>query len=98
MEEYAIQLWNTVLQHMPSRGDIMLKLGISHERCGNYREALNYLMNAEKNDKDNIEIKIHMAKNYLGIGQVLRSEHVLKSVIAIDPENVEAKELLRQSV
>ena len=98
MEEYAIQLWDTVLSHMPSRYDIMLKLGICHERRGNCREALTYLMNAEKKDKDNIEIKIHLAKNYIGIGQVLRSEHVLKSVMEIDPENAEAKELLRQSV
>lgn len=51
-----------------------------------------------KKNKDNIDIKMHIAENYIKIAQGLRAESALKSVLKIDPENRKAKEFLRQCV
>ena len=41
----------------------------------------------------NIEIKMHIARNYLKVGQVIRAEQVLKSVREIDSENKEINDV-----
>ena len=97
MYDYAIKLMRFILSNIPTRSDIMFKLGIANEKLGKHREALSYLIEAGRKEKDNIEIKMHIAKSYIAIGQILRAEQALKSALQIDPENEEAKELLRQS-
>ena len=95
MHEYAIRVMDFILKKMPTRYDIMFKLGIANENIGRPQKALSYLIKAGKINKDNIEIKMHIAKNYLEIGQRGRATEVLKSVLEIDPENQKAKDLLR---
>ena len=95
VDEYAIMLMDFVLNKMPTRHDIMFKLGIANEKIEKPHKALSYFIGAGKYDKESIEIKMHIAKNYLTIGQRLPAEKMLKSVLEIDPENKEAKELLR---
>jgi len=96
--EYAIELMEFIHKNTRRRYDIMLKLGIANENLGKYRKALSYFIEALKEDKDNVEIKMHIAKNYIKIDQMPRAEQMLKSVLEIDPGNEEAKELLRQNV
>ena len=98
MYDYAIKLMGFILSNIPTRSDIMFKMGIANEKLGKHREALSYLIEAGRKEKDNIEIKMHIAKNYITIEQVFRAEQTLKSVLIIDPENAEAKELLRQNL
>jgi len=98
MYDYAIKLMGFILSTMPARSDIMFKIGVAHENQGNPREALSYFINAGKKDKDNSEIKIHMAKNYILLKQMIRAEQILRSVLKVDPENEKAQQLLRQTV
>ena len=74
----------------------MFKIAIANENLGQYRQALKYLLEAEKKDKKNIDIKMHIARNYFEVGQVIRAERVLKSVLEIDSENKEAQRLYAQ--
>ena len=96
MEAYAMKCMKEILQSVPTRYDMMFKIGIANEKIGNHTEALSYLTEAGKKDKDNVEIKMHIAENYIKIAQGLRAESALKSVLKIDPENRKAKELLKQ--
>ena len=98
MYEYAIELFSFILNNIPTRYDIMLKLGDANEKLGKHADAVGYFIEAGKKDKENIDIKNHVAKNYIELEQVIRAEQVLKSVLDIDPENQEAKALLRQNL
>lgn len=98
MYEYAIELFSFILDNIPTRYDIMLKLGNANEKLGKHADSLRYFIEAGKKDKDNIDIKNHVAKNYIELEQVIRAEQVLRSVLDIDPENQEAKALLRQNL
>ena len=81
---------------MPSRQDIVYKLGIANEKQGQYRKALGYFIEAGKRDRDNIDIQLKVAKNYIASGQVLRAEQTLNSIMRKNPDNEHAKELLKQ--
>jgi len=96
LNEYAEKNLEFLLQQMPSRQDIVYKLGIANEKQGQYRKAVNYFIEAGKRDKDNIDIQLKVAKNYIASGQVLRAEQTLNSITRKDPDNEQAKELLKQ--
>jgi len=96
LNEYAEKNLEFLLQQMPSRQDIVYKLGIANEKQGQYRKALNYFIEAGKRNTDNIDIQLKVAKNYIASGQVLRAEQTLNSITRKDPDNEQAKELLKQ--
>ncbi len=75
----------------------MKKIGVANSAMGNHREALSFFIEAGKKDKEDVDLKMETAKSYINIGQILRAEQLLKAVISIDPENEEAKELLRKT-
>ncbi len=93
---YAISLMEFILKSIPGRDDLLFKLGIANESVDNPNNALNYFLAAEKKDKNNINIKMHIAKNYLKVDQSIRADHVIRTILKIEPNNEEAKELLRQ--
>jgi tetratricopeptide (TPR) repeat protein len=94
--EYAQKNLEFLSQQMPSRQDIVYKLGIANEKQGQYRKALGYFIEAGKRDRDNIDIQLKVAKNYIASGQVLRAEQTLNSIMRKNPDNEHAKELLKQ--
>ncbi|MFH1581245.1 MAG: tetratricopeptide repeat protein [Pseudomonadota bacterium] len=96
--QYAIDLLSRILTSHPNRADFLFKIGFAHEKIGQNRQALKYLQEAERKDKNCMETKIHLAINYLEIGQVIRAEQVLKTVLEMDPENEEAQKLLKKTV
>jgi len=95
--DYAAKLLGFVLQATPNRYDLMKKIGTANAAMGNHREALSFFIEAGKKDKENVDLKMDTAKSYISIGQILRAEQLLKSVITIDAENEEAKALLRRT-
>jgi tetratricopeptide (TPR) repeat protein len=94
---YAVKLLGLILEATPKRYDLMIKIGIANAAMGNHREALSYFIEAGKHDKKNIELKMDTAKSYLNIGQILRAEQFLKSVLKMVPDHNEAKELIKKT-
>ncbi|MBW1801979.1 MAG: tetratricopeptide repeat protein, partial [Deltaproteobacteria bacterium] len=72
------------------------KLGSTFEKIGDLKKAIYYLVQAESADKENIEIKLHMAQAYLAIRKPIMAERPLKEILKLNPENMLATELLRQ--
>ena len=66
------------------------------ERLGNINKAVSYLINASEIDKQNVDIKISLAKSYLTLGKPILAEKPLKDALKIDPKNEEAREFLRR--
>jgi len=96
LNEYAEKNFEFLLQQMPSRQDIVYKLGIANEKQGQYRKAANYFIEAGQSDQNNIDIQLKVAKNYIASGQILRAEQTLTSIKRKEPDNEQAKELLIQ--
>jgi len=96
VDEYAVKLLESIVKELPDRSDLFFKLGKTMERLGNINKAGTYLINASKIDKQNVDIKISLAKNYLTLGNPILAEKPLRDTLKIDPKNEVAKELLRQ--
>jgi len=96
--EYAASLLESIIDESSERTDLFFKLGKTFEALGDINSALPYLTEAEKLDENNLDIKIHLAKNYLTIDKPIWAENALKRLRKIDPDHEEAKELMRQCV
>jgi CheY-like chemotaxis protein len=96
INEYALKILESILQQSPSRKDISYRIGVANENLGQYRKALDYFIDAGKMDRNNIDIQVRIAKNYIASGQVLRAEQMLSTILRKDPENESAKEMMKQ--
>lgn len=96
MTEYSVKLLEGLTYEQPKRVDLLLKLGIQLEKMNEISRAVTQLTRASQLDKENTEIKIRLAKNYLALNKPMLAEKPLKEVIKIQPENKTAQELLRQ--
>lgn len=94
--EYAAKLLESIIREKPDRTDLFFKLGKALENSGNIKKAVTYLVRASGADKENIEIKIHLAKDYLTLDKPIFAEKVLKRALKISSDNPLAKELLKQ--
>lgn len=95
VNEYAGKLMEFVLEQTPNREDVIYKLGVINENLGQPRKALSYFIEAGKRNRENADIQLKIAKNYVDTGQVLRAEQILNTVLKKDPENQGARELLK---
>jgi len=96
--EYAASLLEILTNRLPQRTDLLFKLGKTWESLGNVKKALPYLIETEKNDDTNLEVKLHLARDYMAIGKPIWAERALKRLLKIDPEHEEAQELLQSCV
>ena len=98
INEYATRLLETILKDKPNRSDLLFKLGKALENLGDIGKAVTYLIKADKIDKENADIKIHLAKDYLTLGKPIYAEKAIKKILKIKPGHEAAKELLKQCV
>lgn len=96
--EYAGKLLTGIIDQDRRRADLLFKLGLVSEQSGKPDDALKYFIEAEQLDDKDITVKLHIAKNYIARGKVLFAEKPIRAVLKIDPENQEARELLRQCI
>ena len=97
-KQYGAKLLESIIRADPTRKDLLFKLGVALEESGKHSKALTYLTRAEKEDRDNPDIKVHLAKVYLVLARPIRAEKALKEVLKADPKNKEAKGLLKECV
>ena len=96
--EYSVKLLEGLIYEQPKRADLLFKLGKQLEKINEISRAVTHLMRASQLDKENPDIRIHLAKNYLALKKPMLAERPLKEVIEIQPDNEVAKELLRQCI
>ncbi len=95
---YAASLFEKLINQLPQRSDLLFKLGKTWESVGNVKKALPYLIEAEKNDDANLEVKLHLARNYITLGKPIWAEKALQRLLKLDPDHKEAQELLKSCV
>ncbi|MEE8431514.1 MAG: response regulator [Candidatus Desulfatibia sp.] len=95
---YAASLFEDLISKLPQRPDLLFKLGKTWESVGDVKKALPYLIEAEKNDEENLEIKFHLARDYVAIGKPIWAEKALKRLLKLDADHKEAQELLKSCI
>ena len=98
VHEYAVKLLKILVKEQPNRADLLLKLAVTLEKLGDISLAITYLNRADEIDKENVDIKIRLAKNYLALKKPILAERPLRAIINKNPENELAQELLKQCV
>ncbi len=96
IDEYAVRLLESLITVQPKRADLMFKLGKTLEKLNETSRAVSYLVKAGEIDKENVDIKIHLAKDYLTLKKPILAERPLREIINANPDNELAKELLKQ--
>jgi CheY-like chemotaxis protein len=97
-KEYGAKLLESILRRRPDRNDLASLAGATFKKIGEYSKALTYLSRAEREDSDNVDVKLHLAEVLLAMGKSIRAEKPLKQVLEKDPENGKALDLLKQCV
>jgi DNA-binding response OmpR family regulator len=96
--EYSIKLLEGLIFEKPKRADLLLKLGIQLEKINQTIRAINHLTRASQMDKDNMEIRLHLAKDYLAMNKPVLAEGHLTEILKVQPNNETARKLLRQCI
>ncbi len=96
VDEYVVKLLESIVKELPDRSDLFFKLGKTLEKLGQTNKAATYLINAAGIDKENVDIRLHLAKSYLTADKTVLAEKPLKEILKISPDNKQAKELLKQ--
>ncbi len=96
MTEYSVKLLEGLIYDQPKRADLLFKLGMQLEKINEISRAITHLTRASQLDKEDIDIRIHLARDYLALKKPMLAERPLKEVIKIQPDNEIAQDLLRQ--
>jgi CheY-like chemotaxis protein len=96
VDEYAAKLLRSLVGEQPNRSDLLLKLAIILEKLGDVSKAITHLVRASEIDKESVDIKIRLAKNYLALKKPILAERPLRDIINKNPDNELAQELLKQ--
>jgi CheY-like chemotaxis protein len=96
VKEYAAKLIESIYRSDPNQKGLSLQLGVLYGELAQHSKALNYLASAEREDRNNLDIKLHLARSYLGLGKAIRAEKSLKEFLEAYPEHEEAKDLLKK--
>ncbi len=93
--QYAAKLLGSILDEHPNQSGISYKLGQALEGMDDKAKAVIHLADAEKADFQNLDIKIHLARDYLDLNRPIWAEKALKRLLKIDSKHKEARELLK---
>lgn len=96
--EYAQSLIEDLIITYQDRFDLMYKLARIYLINGDNNKAMNLLLKIEPKMPKDINIKLDLAKIFIADGRNLRADGILKSVLDIDPNNEEAKILMRNNI
>ena len=92
--DYAAYLLEKISKRPTAR--ISYKLGQALEGQGEYRKALKHLARAGEQNSEDLDIKIHIARNYIALGWPMHAERVLHEILEKNPDAAEARRLLKE--
>ncbi len=96
--DYAGKLLKDIMNLEPANFEAIFKLGSLHAAKQEYEDALDCFTEAERLNDTHIALKLQMARVYMAQGLLIRAEKPLNAVMKLDPENKEARKLLRECI
>lgn len=97
-KNYAIKLLESVVETNPERHDLLFKLATLYEEDGDIDHALTCYRSVDENTENNLDVKMRMAKIYYNMKKVYVVDDLLKQILKIDPDNKEAKQMMRENI
>ncbi|GAB6095035.1 hypothetical protein JCM14469_12870 [Desulfatiferula olefinivorans] len=95
---YAMGLIEGILKDNPTRFDLLFTLAGLHERCGDTASALACYKEVDEGSPDHVGAKLAIAKIYFYQKKTFVVEDYLKQVLTLEPDNVEARTLLKNNL
>lgn len=92
--DIAVRCYQDIISNDPDRTYLHKKLGIALTENGDADEAIKILEGAIKRQEEDIEIMVALAKAYFKKRMIMRADKWAACAIRLDPENLEAKEIL----
>ncbi len=96
--QYAGKLLKNIVKMQPESPEELCKLGRIALEAEDLDEALACFVKAEELDDTNTDIKLHIAHIHIQRGMLIKAEVPLTALLKINPDNKEARKLLRQCV
>ena len=96
VDDYAVKLLESILEDQPNRTDLCLKLANILKTMNQPQKAVTYLVKATKIDKENVDIKIQLARDYLALEKPVLAEKHVREILKLDPDHEQAKELQKK--
>ena len=94
--DMGAKAYREVLLADPDRFYLKKNLGITLRRAGDHADAVKVLEEALDKIGDDIEIMVELANLYMTLKMPMRADKWATRILRIDPNNVEAKQLLKQ--
>ncbi|MCK5545543.1 MAG: tetratricopeptide repeat protein [Desulfobulbaceae bacterium] len=92
--DMAVKCYQDIISNDPDRTYLHKKLGIALTEQGDADEAIKILEDAIRRHEEDIEIMVALAKAYFEKRMIMRADKWAARAIRLDPENLEAKEIL----
>ena len=93
---FARSLLDRLISEFPSSHGLLYKAGLVYEALGQVETALEYFLEADKNNVHPIQSKLKIARLYCLKNKVLQADEIITQVLRLEPENEEALELRRK--
>ena len=84
----AVNLWQTVIKRNPSSAAAHYRLGLYHEKEGNWITALKHFQIAIAEEPSNIHYQLHLAQSYLSRELFYEAIQVLEKTLNQRPNNI----------
>ncbi len=94
--DLAVKTFRDVLKSDPERTYLLKKLGIALQRRGDFAEATQILERSLDKFPDDQELMLSLAQAYLDMQMNVRADKWAVRVLRVNPDNKEAREILKK--
>jgi tetratricopeptide (TPR) repeat protein len=94
--DYAVKLLESLIVNDKTRWDLFFKLGKLWESKGETLKAVASFAQAGRLDKNNIEVRMHLAEIYLKMRKPILAEKALAEVLEINRDHEGAQALIKK--
>lgn len=92
----ALKAFREVIKDDPQRSYLNKKIGTALVRAGEYGDGTRLLETAADKTPQDIELLLLLSRSYLEMKMPMRADNWAAKAIRIDPQNVEAREILKK--
>ena len=96
LAELATRTYQEVIKEDPARFYINKKMGMALLKAGENGEAVKVLEKAAEKLSEDIELMLILSRTYFEMKMTMRADNWATKAVRIDPQNEEAREILRK--
>lgn len=98
LHDLAVKIFRVVLKADPERHYLNKKIGAALVNAGEYAEGTRLLEKAADKTPQDIALLLTLARAYMAMKMPMRADNWASKVTRIDPQNAEAREILKKTL